>query len=73
MVTPELSLLENHYAELADRPFFQGLVEYMNSGPIIAMVWEGPNVVKTSRVMLGATNPADAVPGTIRGDFAVQV
>jgi len=55
------------------RPFFAGLVDYMNSGPIVAMVWEGKGVVKTGRVMLGATNPADSAPGTIRGDFSIQV
>jgi len=44
---------------------------YMTSGPVCAMVWEGKNVVKTGRVMLGATNPADSAPGTIRGDFAL--
>ena len=53
--------------------FFPGLVKYMNSGPVVAMVWEGLNVVKTGRVMLGETNPADSKPGTIRGDFCIQV
>ncbi|KAL4648093.1 nucleoside diphosphate kinase A-like isoform X1 [Arapaima gigas] len=66
-------LLRNHYDDLKDRPFFPGLVKYMHSGPIVAMVWEGLNVVKTGRVMLGETNPADSKPGTIRGDFCVQV
>merc|ERR1712244_187678 len=66
-------LLENHYADLSKKPFFPGLVKYMASGPVVAMVWEGLNVVKTGRVMLGETNPADSKPGTIRGDFAVQV
>merc|ERR1712212_1270640 len=56
--------LEKHYADLA---------KYMASGPVVAMVWEGLNAVKTGRVMLGETNPADSKPGTIRGDFAVQV
>lgn len=73
MTTPGRTQLEIHYDELSARPFFQGLVDYMNSGPIVAMVWEGPNVVKTARLMLGATNPADALPGTIRGDYSVQV
>ncbi|XP_048180108.1 nucleoside diphosphate kinase [Corvus hawaiiensis] len=66
-------LLKQHYIDLKDRPFFPGLVKYMNSGPIVAMVWEGLNVVKTGRVMLGETNPADSKPGTIRGDFCIQV
>nr|XP_008102752.1 PREDICTED: nucleoside diphosphate kinase A 2 isoform X1 [Anolis carolinensis] len=66
-------LLREHYIDLKDRPFYAGLVRYMHSGPVVAMVWEGLNVVKTGRVMLGETNPADSKPGTIRGDFCVQV
>merc|ERR1712173_510829 len=66
-------LLENHYADLSKKPFFPGLVKYMASGPVVAMVWEGLNAVKTGRVMLGATNPADSAPGTIRGDLCIQV
>lgn len=66
-------LLEKHYADLSARPFFPGLVTYMSSGPVVPMVWEGLNVVKTGRVMLGATNPADSAPGTIRGDLCIQV
>lgn len=66
-------LLEKHYSDLSARPFFPGLVSYMSSGPVVPMVWEGLNVVKTGRVMLGATNPADSAPGTIRGDLCVQV
>ena len=65
--------LENHYADLSKKPFFAGLVKYMASGPVVAMVWEGLNAVKTGRVMLGETNPADSKPGTIRGDYAVHV
>merc|ERR1712122_114833 len=66
-------LLKQHYADLSSKPFFGGLVKYMSSGPVVPMVWEGLNVVKTGRVMLGATNPADSAPGTIRGDFCIQV
>ncbi|KAK1805549.1 hypothetical protein P4O66_019229 [Electrophorus voltai] len=66
-------LLKEHYIDLRDRPFYPGLVKYMTSGPVLAMVWEGLNVVKTSRVMLGETNPADSKPGTIRGDFCIEV
>merc|ERR1711983_40262 len=73
MVQPGEEHLKEHYADLASRPFFAGLVNYMNSGPIVAMVWEGKGVVKTGRVMLGATNPADSVPGSIRGDLSIQV
>merc|ERR1712184_91050 len=65
--------LEEHYADLKKKPFFPGLVEYMASGPVVPMVWEGLGVVKTGRVMLGETNPAASLPGTIRGDYAVQV
>merc|ERR1739838_384478 len=66
-------LLKEHYADLSSKGFFPGLVKYMASGPVVAMVWEGLNAVKTGRVMLGATNPADSAPGTIRGDLCVQV
>ncbi|KAL0278579.1 UNVERIFIED_CONTAM: hypothetical protein PYX00_000360 [Menopon gallinae] len=66
-------LLQKHYADLSSRPFFPGLVEYMSSGPVVPMVWEGLNVVKTGRVMLGATDPKDSAPGTIRGDMCIQV
>merc|ERR1711933_484516 len=65
--------LEKHYADLAKKPFFPGLVKYMASGPVVAMVWEGLNAVKTGRVMLGETNPRDSKPGTIRGDYCIQV
>merc|ERR1712200_223640 len=66
-------LLKEHYADLTSKAFFPGLVKYMNSGPVVPMVWEGLNVVKTGRVMLGETNPAASAPGTIRGDFCIQV
>merc|ERR1711936_765617 len=65
--------LEEHYADLKKRPFFPGLVKYMASGPVVPMVWEGLNVVATGRVMLGETNPKDSLPGTIRGDYCIQV
>lgn len=73
MCMPGKAHLENHYADLAKKPFFPGLVNYMNSGPIVAMCWQGLNVVRQGRVMLGATNPADSAPGTIRGDYCLQV
>ncbi|KAK4877538.1 hypothetical protein RN001_010044 [Aquatica leii] len=66
-------LLKEHYKDLAGKPFFAGLVKYMNMGPVIPMVWEGKDVVKTGRVLLGQTNPADSAPGTIRGDYCIQV
>ncbi|XP_025086205.1 nucleoside diphosphate kinase-like [Pomacea canaliculata] len=73
LCVPGKAHLEKHYEELKDKPFFKGLVEYMNSGPIFAMVWEGKEVVKMGRVMLGATKPQESAPGTIRGDFAIDV
>nr|OQO23340.1 Nucleoside diphosphate kinase [Rachicladosporium sp. CCFEE 5018] len=73
LTSPGQEHLEKHYADLAEKPFFKGLVSYMNSGPICAMVWEGREVVKTGRMILGATNPLASQPGTIRGDFAIDV
>ncbi|GAB5033666.1 nucleoside diphosphate kinase [Nannochloropsis oceanica] len=73
LVKPPRSLLEEHYESLKDKPFFPKLMEYMTSGPVVAMVWEGKNVVATGRTMLGATNPLESAPGTIRGDFSIEV
>ncbi|PFX23535.1 Nucleoside diphosphate kinase B [Stylophora pistillata] len=67
------SLLKEHYADLSHLPFFPGLVKHMSNGPVVAMVWEGLNVVKTGRPMLGETDPANSLPGTIRGDFCIQI
>ena len=67
------SLAEKHYEEHKERPFFGELVEFITSGPVFAMVWEGEDVIKTARNMIGATNPQEATPGSIRGDFAVTV
>ncbi|MFP3359918.1 nucleoside-diphosphate kinase, partial [Planococcus sp. SIMBA_143] len=64
---------ETHYGEHKERPFFGELVDFITSGPVFAMVWEGENVISTARTMMGATNPKDANPGTIRGDYGVQV
>lgn len=66
-------LAEQHYAEHKERPFFAGLVEFITSGPLVAMVWEGEGVVAAARLMIGATKPAESNPGTIRGDFGVTV
>merc|ERR1712037_509852 len=73
LVSPPKAHLEEHYADLAKKKFFPSLIEYMMMGPVVAMVWEGDNAVKTGRVMLGATNPADSLPGTIRGDLCIDV
>ncbi|XP_072610205.1 nucleoside diphosphate kinase 3 isoform X2 [Vulpes vulpes] len=66
-------LLREHYAGLRERPFYGRLVDYMRSGPVVAMVWQGLDVVRAARALIGATDPADAAPGTIRGDFCVEV
>ncbi|KAL7903341.1 nucleoside diphosphate kinase [Trichoderma sp. SZMC 28014] len=73
ILTPGKAHLERHYADLSGKDFFPGLIEYMNSGPICAMVWEGRDAVKTGRTILGATNPLASAPGTIRGDYAIDV
>nr|XP_057904133.1 nucleoside diphosphate kinase, mitochondrial [Doryrhamphus excisus] len=66
-------LLSQHYCQLTQKPFYPSLVEYMTSGPVVAMVWEGHNVVQASRVMVGPTNPSAAQAGTVRGDFSLHV
>ncbi|MCS1390815.1 MULTISPECIES: nucleoside-diphosphate kinase [Lysinibacillus] len=72
MVIPK-ELAEKHYAEHAERPFFGELVDFITSGPVFAMVWEGENVIKLARTMMGATKPEESNPGTIRGDYATTV
>lgn len=69
---PESRVME-HYAEHVSKPFFPGLKSYIMSGPCFLMVWEGKNVVSITRQMIGATNPVEALPGTIRGDFALEI
>ena len=64
---------ERHYAEHKGKPFFEGLIEYMTSGPVLMMVWEGENIIASMRTMMGKTNPNEAAPGTIRGDYAQQL
>jgi nucleoside-diphosphate kinase len=66
-------LAERHYAEHAEKPFFGELVEFITRGPLVAMVLEGQNAVKAARQVIGATDPVEAAPGSIRGDFAVEV
>ncbi|XP_063326977.1 nucleoside diphosphate kinase B-like [Pelmatolapia mariae] len=65
--------MKKHYLDLKDMPFYAGLCKYMSSGPILAMVWEGQNIVKLARMMLGETNPADSKPGSIRGDLCINI
>lgn len=71
MVTEELA--NEHYGEHKERPFFGELVDFITSGPVFAMVWEGEGVIAKARLIMGATNPEESAPGTIRGDFAVNV
>jgi len=66
-------LAERHYGEHKGKPFFEGLVSFITSGPVVAMVVEGENAIAEWRKMMGATNPKDAVPGTIRGDLASTI
>eukprot|EP01027_Heterolobosea_sp_BB2_P008834 GEZU01013105.1.p1 GENE.GEZU01013105.1~~GEZU01013105.1.p1 ORF type:complete len:169 (+),score=64.21 GEZU01013105.1:57-509(+) len=73
MLQPSTELAESHYAEHKGKPFYPGLVSFITSGPVVAMVWEGKGVVAAARKMIGATNPLTSEPGTIRGDFAVDV
>lgn len=72
MVIPK-ELAQEHYAEHKERPFYGELVDFITSGPVFAMIWEGDEVISVARNMMGATNPKDAAPGTIRGDFGIQV
>jgi nucleoside-diphosphate kinase len=66
-------LAEEHYAEHTDKPFFDDLTDFITSGPVLAMVWEGQDAVAQVRSMMGATDPAEAAPGTIRGDFGLDM
>ena len=72
LYSPSKQLLEEHYKELKEKPFFPKLVEYMMMGPVVCMIWQGREVVKTGRKMLGATNPLNSEPGTIRGDYCIE-
>jgi nucleoside-diphosphate kinase len=73
LAQPGKEMFEKHYADLSKKGFFKGLVEYAASGPVCCMVWEGDNAILTGRKMLGATKPFDSEPGTIRGDFCIDV
>lgn len=73
MMRIDRALAEKHYGEHRGKPFFEGLVRFITSGPVVAMVLEGRDVIAGVREMMGATNPAKALPGTIRGTYAVDV
>lgn len=66
-------LAETHYAVHKERPFYNSLVEYITSGPVVAMVWQGNDAIAAARATMGATNPVQAAPGTIRGDFGMEI
>src|SRR6478752_4325517 len=72
-LTVSEELAKQHYAEHVERPFFGELVEFITSGPIVAMVLEGQEAIKAARQVIGATNPLEATTGSIRGDFAIAV
>jgi nucleoside-diphosphate kinase len=73
LFTIEESLAKEHYGEHSEKPFFAELVDFITSGPVVAMVVEGPDAVAGMRQIMGATNPLDAAPGSIRGDFATVI
>eukprot|EP00004_Rigifila_ramosa_P022436 TRINITY_DN611_c0_g1_i1.p2 TRINITY_DN611_c0_g1~~TRINITY_DN611_c0_g1_i1.p2 ORF type:complete len:214 (+),score=57.24 TRINITY_DN611_c0_g1_i1:42-644(+) len=73
LLQPTEAKAAEHYDDLKAKPFFAGLVKFFSSGPIVAMVWEGRDAIKTGRKLLGETDPNKSNPGTIRGDFAVEV
>ena len=73
LMTMDRALAEQHYAEHEGKPFFGELVEFITSGPLVAMVLEGHEAVVAARQVIGATNPLEASPGSIRGDFALEV
>jgi len=71
--TVSRDIAEQHYAEHTEKPFFGELVDFITSGPLVAMAVEGPDAVRAMRGLMGATNPVDATPGSIRGDFATVI
>ncbi|KAM0030158.1 putative nucleoside-diphosphate kinase [Helianthus debilis subsp. tardiflorus] len=73
LVVPSKTFAQKHYYDLKDRPFFNGLCNFLSSGPVLAMVWEGEGVITYGRKLIGATDPQKSEPGTIRGDLAIVV
>ena len=73
MMRPSEDHFKTHYGDLSTKSFFPKLLKYMMMGPVVAMVWQGTDVVLQGRKMLGATRPLDSQPGTIRGDFCIDV
>jgi nucleoside-diphosphate kinase len=73
LMTMDTALAERHYAEHVGKPFFEELVSFITSGPLVAMVLEGDQAVQAARQVIGATNPLEATSGSIRGDYAIEV
>ncbi|HEY9752342.1 MAG TPA: nucleoside-diphosphate kinase [Coleofasciculaceae cyanobacterium] len=73
LLTVSSELAAAHYGVHKDKPFFAGLVDFITSGPVVAMVWEGEGVIASARKLIGATNPLNAEPGTIRGDLGANI
>ena len=73
LLTLDVETARHHYAEHEGKPFFDGLVSFITSGPIVAMVLEGPNAIEAARQLIGSTNGIEASPGSIRGDYALEV
>ncbi len=73
MLTIDTELAGRQYAEHVDKPFFSELAEFITSGPVVAMHWQGESAVAVSRTLMGGTNPIDAAPGTIRGDYGLEI
>jgi nucleoside-diphosphate kinase len=73
LVHMDRAVAERHYAEHVGKPFYEGLVEFITSGPVVAMCVDGPNAIASVRRLMGATDPQDSGPGTIRGDLAVEI
>jgi len=73
MIRMSQELARRHYAIHEGKPFFEPLVAYITSAPVVVMVWEGPRAIEIVRQTMGATNPADAAPGTIRADYALEI
>ena len=73
LINADRATVEAHYAEHKERPFFKDVCDYLVSGPVVAIAVSGTNAVKAIRAMMGATNPVDAAPGTVRGDLALSI
>lgn len=73
LIKADRKTVEEHYAEHKERPFFKDVCDYLTSGPVVAMAVSGTNAVKAIRAMMGATNPLEATPGTVRGDLALTI